>query len=144
MVKTKQKTKRKGILGIRQKLIVIVLALSIIPLLVMTLLLTRTLKDNVSDLQEDIAKQKLENATKETLSMVNETFIGVDLLSRNTTLTDALSDPTNEQYMDWAYGELENADAGFSNEGLMFIYDMDGMQIARADDGALNDISDRD
>ena len=144
MVKTKQKTKRKGILGIRQKLIVIVLALSIIPLLVMTLLLTRTLKDNVSDLQEDIAKQKLENATKETLSMVNETFIGVDLLSRNTTLTDALSDPTNEQYKDWAYGELENADAGFSNEGLMFIYDMDGMQIARADDGALNDISDRD
>ncbi len=139
---TKKSKSTTGI-GIRLKLVIIFLALSIIPMLVITLLLTQTLKTNVVDLQTELASQTLKTADKELISMVDETFVGVDLLSRNTTLSDALVDPS-EQNMAWAKAEIVNADKGFANDGLMFVYGMDCMQIVRADDGALNDISERE
>lgn len=141
---SKKKSKNTAGVGIRAKLIIIFLALSIIPMLVITLLLTQTLKSNVMDLQTSLAAQTLNTADKELMNMVDQTFVGVDLLSHNTTLSDALQNPEDPQLMDWAYAELRAADAGFSSDGLMFIYGMDCMQIARADDGALNDISERE
>ncbi len=135
--------KKKARISIKLKLIIISLALSIIPLLVITLLLTQTLKSNVVELETDLAEQTIKTADKELMSMVDQTFVGVDLLSRNTTLSDALIDPS-EQNMAWAKAEMVNSDKGFSNEGLMFLYGMDCMQVVRADDGSLNDISERE
>ena len=144
--KNQQKAIQKksgGRVSIRFKLILIILALSIIPLLATTYFLTQTIKSTVLELEEDLAMQKLSTVQGETLSMIDQTFVGVDLLSRNTNLSIALEDPTDE-HIKWAYDELEMADAGFSTPGLMFIYGMDMMQIARADDGDLNDISERE
>ena len=135
--------KKKSGISIKLKLIIISLALSIIPLLVITLLLTQTLKSNVVELETALAEQTIKTADKELMAMVDQTFVGVDLLSRNTTLSDALIDPS-EQNMAWAKAEMVNADKGFANDGLMFVYGMDCMQIVRADDGALNDISERE
>lgn len=142
-VKDQRRSKKGSGISIRTQLIAMVLALSIIPLLIMTVLLTHTLKENVVELEEKIATQKMITTQKETNSLVNRNFTGVDLLSRNTTLTEAISDPT-EEHVQWAYDELELADAQFPSEGLMFVYNMNGMQIARADDGKLNDVSDRE
>ncbi len=142
-VKDQRGSKKGSGISIRTQLIAMVLALSIIPLLIMTVLLTHTLKENVVELEEKIATQKMITTQKETNSLVNQNFTGVDLLSRNTTLTEAISDPT-EEHVQWAYDELELADAQFPSAGLMFVYNMQGMQIARADDGKLNDVSDRE
>lgn len=142
-VKDQRGSKKGSGISIRTKLIAMVLALSIIPLLIMTVLLTHTLKENVVELEEKIATQKMITTQKETNSLVNQNYTGVDLLSRNTTLTEAISDPT-EEHVQWAYDELELADAQFPSAGSMFVYNMKGMQIARADDGKLNDVSDRE
>ncbi|MCR4674205.1 MAG: methyl-accepting chemotaxis protein, partial [Lachnospiraceae bacterium] len=135
--------KKGGVVGIRAKLLAIILALSIIPLLVMTVLLTQTLKSNVLELEEALATQKVRTAQEETLSIIDDTFVGVDLLARNTRLSEAVANPT-EETVALANEELALADEGFSSEGLMFVYDKNGMQIARADDNDLNDISDRE
>ena len=142
-MKTKSKTRTAG-MSIRVKLIAIILALSLIPMIVLTALLSRNIRETVMDLEIEIAKQKINAVTKETLALIDGTFVGVDLLSRNTTLSDALQDPEDEQLMDWAKAELVAADKGFSNAGMMFIYDLDCMQIARADDNGLNDLSERE
>ena len=131
-------------ISIRVKLIVIILALSIIPMVVMTVLLTNTIKSTVLDLETDLASQQLSTVQKETMSIIDQTFVGVDILSHNTTLSDYLNEPTNQEYKDWAHAELVQAQNGFANEGLMFLYNMDCMQVARGDDNDLNDISDRE
>ncbi len=141
---SKNNSKKGARVGIRLKLIIINLALSIIPMLVITLLLTQTLKNNVMELETSLASQTMTIADKELMSMVDETFVGVDILSHNNTLSDALENPEDEQYLAWAWEELAAADSGFGGDGLMFIYGMDCMQVARADDGALNDISERE
>ena len=138
----KKQTGKKG-LSIKIKLVGIILALSIIPMLVLTILLTRTIKSTVLELEESLASQRLATVQKETMSLIDQTFVGVDLLSRNTTLALAFTEPTAE-HTRWAHEELVAAEEGFSKEGLMFVYGMDCMQLARADDGDLNDISERE
>jgi methyl-accepting chemotaxis protein len=121
-----------------------VLVLSLIPMIVMTILLTQNLKTTVMELETSLASQKIATVTKETLAIIDRTFVGVDLLSRNTTLTDCLSD-MSEQNLAWAHTELEVAHNGFPGEPtMMFIFDMNGMQIARGDDNDLNDVSERE
>nr|MCR5545549.1 methyl-accepting chemotaxis protein [Lachnospiraceae bacterium] len=139
-----KKVKSKGrTVGIRLKLIAIILALSIIPLSLMTLILTQSLKSNTMDLENDLSAQKVETAREDLLSIVKDTFVGVDLLSRNTMLTSTLVNPTEEQIA-LAHTELTLANQSFSSEGLLFIYDTSGMQIARGDDNEINDVSDRE
>ncbi len=138
-----KKTKGGARVGIRFKLITIILALSIIPLLVTTFFLTKNIRENVLELQTNLAKQRMSTVQRETLSLIDQTFVGVDILSTNTNLSECLLTP-DATHIQWAYDELKMADKGFSTPGLMFLYNMDCMQIARADDGALNDISERE
>ena len=141
----KKKSKGKPILSIRIKLVAMILALSLLPIIIMTVLLTRKIKDTVMDLEISLAKQKISTVTKETLALIDGTFVGVDLLSRNTTLSDCLANPDNKQMFDWAKAELVAAQNGFTDkDAMMFIFNMDCMQIARADDNELNDVSERE
>ncbi len=137
------KKKSGAKVSIKVKLILIILALSIIPMVVMTVLLTNTIKDTVMELEEGLATQQLSTVQKETMSIIDRTFVGVDLLSHNTTLSEALAERT-PQKVSWAHDELVQANLGFTESGAMFLYDMNCMQIARGDDGDLNDISDRE
>ena len=133
-----------GVLSIRVKLVAITLALSLIPMAVMTILLTQTIKTTVMDLETDLAMQKIATVSKETLNIIDKTFTGVDLLARNTDLALALEDPT-DQYIQWATEELVAANEGFQDKNnAMFIFNMDGMQIARNDGKDLNDIKERE
>ena len=142
----KQKSQPSGrkILSIRIKLVAIILALSLIPIIVMTLLISRSIKNTVLELETSLAEQKIATVTRETLALIDGTFIGVDLLSHNTTLSEALADPT-EKYLRWAHEELAASNEGFTEkDAMMFIFDMNCMQIARADDNELNDLSERE
>lgn len=141
--KNKASGKNEGMVSIRVKLIAITLALALIPMAVMTLLLTRTIRDTVMELETSLANQKIATVSKETINIIDQTFNGVDLLSHNTNLSIALADPT-EEHIQWAKEELAAADAGFAFDAAMFVYDMSGMQIVRNDDNNLNDISDRE
>ena len=143
MANPKDPKTNEGMISIRVKLIAITLALALIPIMVMTLLLTQTIKSTVLELQTSLANQKIATAAKETLSIIDKTFTGVDLLSKNTDLAIGIEDPT-EEHLEWAKEELVAADAGFSSDGMMFIYGTDCMQIARADDNDLNDLSERE
>ena len=138
------KSEDRPILSIRIKLVAIILALSLIPIAAMTLLLTHTLKDTVMDLETTLARQKLSTVAKETLALVDGTFVGVDALSHNTTLSDALTNPT-KQNLDWAHAELVAENGAFKDQGgLMFIFGPDCIQVARGDDNELGDISERE
>lgn len=144
MEKQKRTAKSNGRkLGIRFQLIGAFLALSVVPLLVMTFLLTQTLKSNVLDLEKNLAEQQLATVKKETMAMVDRTFVGVDILAKNTSMAGVLQDPTEEKTQ-WAGAELKTASTGFEEEGLMFLYNTKGMQVARADDKELDDISERE
>ena len=102
---SKASGKNEGMVSIRVKLIAITLALALIPMVVMTLLLTRTIKTTVMDLETSLATQKIATVSKETLNIIDRTFTGVDLLARNTDLAIAIEDPT-EEHMEWAKEEL--------------------------------------
>lgn len=135
----------RKILSIRIKLVAIILALSLIPIIVMTILLTLQIKNTVFDLETSLANQKIATVSKETLSLIDGTFIGVDILSHNTTLSECLEEPDDETKLEWAKEELVATNEGFGDtEAFMFIFNMDCMQIARADDNDLSDISDRE
>lgn len=119
------------------------MALSIIPLIVMTLLLTNSIKTSVTDVETALAAQKLTTVQKQTLAMIDQSMVGVDVLGHNAVLATALKDPSKENIAN-AHAELQHAMDGFTAKGLIFIYGTDCMQIARGDDGDLNDISDRE
>ena len=142
MAKKNTSSNNAGI-SIRVKLVAITLALALIPMVVMTLLLTQTIKTTVMELETSLAKQKIATVSKETINIIDQTFTGVDLLSRNTNLSAALDEP-NEEHYQWAKDELVSSDKGFAYSAMMFIYDMNCMQVCRADDNDLNDISDRE
>lgn len=136
--------KNEGMISIRVKLVVITLALALIPMVVMTILLTRTIRTTVMDLETSLATQKIATVSKETINIIDKTFTGVDLLARNTDLAIAIEDPTDE-HMQWAEEELVAANEGFSDkDAAMFLFDMNCMQVARNDGKDLNDISDRE
>ncbi|MCR5788419.1 MAG: methyl-accepting chemotaxis protein [Lachnospiraceae bacterium] len=140
----KKKQSSGGVLSIRVKLVAITLALALIPMAVMTILLTQTIKTTVMELETSLAMQKISTVSKETLNIIDKTFTGVDILSRNTNLSIALADPT-EEHIRWAEEELVSSNEGFTEkEGAMFIFNMDCMQVARNDGKDLNDISDRE
>lgn len=133
-----------GALSIRVKLIAMLMLLSLIPMIVMTIILTQTLKTTVLDLETSLASQKIATVSKETLKIIDKTFVGVDLLSYNSVLADALADPS-ESNCSKAHTELLAAQNGFDGDPtMMFLFDTTGMQIARGDEKDLNDISDRE
>lgn len=142
--KSSSNGKGNGFNSIRVKLVSMVLVLSLIPMIIMTIILTQTIKSTVMELETELASQKIATVSKETLKIIDKTFIGVDLLAHNSVLADALTDPS-ESNCSKAHTELVEEQKGFDGDPtMMFLFDTTGMQIARGDEKDLNDISDRE
>lgn len=136
-------SKGLGVRGIRVKLIAIILALSIIPLAIMTFALTKTIRSTVMELETKIAEQRLATAQKEVISLIDNTFNGVDVLAKNDHFDDALKDPSPENLAEAKRAITDAQDAFSQGATFEFLYDTKGMQIVRGDDNDLNDISER-
>lgn len=145
MAKKKQaKPEGLGIGGIRVKLTAMIMALSIIPLLILTIFNARMMNKTVMELEDSIAEQRLSNAQKEVLSLIDQTFNGVDVLAKNSLFDAALIDPTAENVAA-AKKALEVVQDAFpQGASPTFVYGTDGMQICRADDSELNNVADRE
>ncbi len=149
MAKQSKSAKRKksqslGINGIRVKLVAIILVLAVVPLILMTIFTTHSMKTTVMELETTIAEQQLGNAEKEVVSLIDGTFNGVDILSKNAAFDAALLDPTPENLAAAKNAIVSAQDAFPQGATAEFLFGKDGMQIVRGDDGDLNDISDRE
>ncbi len=139
----KQNKNGLGIHSIRVRLIVMILACSIIPLTIMTLLNTNSIKNTVQELQTEIAVEKAMTAKQQVLALVDQTMLGVDVLAKDSTLIKALQSPTPANIAE-AKKTLKSVQSAFpAGETITFVYGTDGKQIVRADDNELGDVSDR-
>ena len=133
-----------GAHGIRVKLIAIILALSILPLVVMTFFTTRSIKNTVMELETEIASQRMSNAQKEIMSLIDGTFNGIDVLAKNTLFDEMLIDPTPEN-TEIARETLVTAMEVFpQGSTLEFVFGTDGKQLIRGDENELGDVSERE
>ena len=145
----KQPSNRKhkasgGINSIRFKLITIILALSIIPLAIMTFFMTRSIKNNVLELETEIASQRMANAQKEIMSLIDGTFNGIDVLAKNNLFDAMLLDPSEENVA-IARDALVTAMEVFPQGSTMeFVFGTDGKQLIRGDENDLGDVSERE
>ena len=139
-----QRRKRSSFQSIRVKLILIILLLSIIPLGILTAFTSRNIRSAVMELELKLADQRIVTAQKEVMALIDQTFNGVDVLSRNEILVRALENPS-EANIKAAKTLLVNIQEAFpAGETITFVFNTDGMQIVRADDVELNDISERE
>lgn len=142
--RTKTKAKGAGLRSIRVQLIAIILALSIIPLLVMTVFTARSIHSTVMDLEDQLATQRLATAQREVLSLIDQTFNGVDVLARDESLKNALVDPSEANIKAARKTLVDVQDAFPAGATITFVFNTKGQQIVRADDEDLGDVSERE
>ncbi|MCR4694535.1 MAG: methyl-accepting chemotaxis protein [Pseudobutyrivibrio sp.] len=139
----KKKARGFGLRSIKVKMIATIMLLGLVPLGVISLYTSAAMRSNVSKLANDVSTQKLNTAQKEVELLINETMDGVKIMAKDPYLRAALVEQSTTN-CSIAKGALKNAqDAFVGGETATFLFDTTCMQIARNDNGNLNNIADR-
>ncbi len=128
--------------GIRTKMLAFTLLIAVIPLFVVGMLSISRIYNETMSLEKNAALQRLQTAQREVLSLIDNTFNGIDVLSKNTTIIKALQEPSKDNVAQ-AEELLVNSAQAFPEDTGIFVFDVNGQQIVRSDGANLDDVSER-